>query len=63
MRRWIDLTLHEHIYDETKVDVVLKKIENLFSRKTLGNKTTLIRRLINLKYKDGNNMVEHISSF
>ena len=63
MRRWIDLTLHEHIYDETKVDVVLKKIENLFSRKTLGNKTTLIRTLINLKYKDGNNMVDHISSF
>ena len=40
-----------------------KKIENLFSRKTLGNKTTLIRKLVNLKYKDGNNMVEHISSF
>ena len=56
-------TLHEHIYDETKADVVWKKLENIFSRKTLGNKTTLIRRLVNLKYKDGNNMVEHISSF
>ena len=56
-------TLHEHIYDETKVDVVLKKLENLFCRKTLGNKTTIIRRLVNLKYKDGNNMVYHISSF
>ena len=31
--------------------------------KTSGNQTTLIRRLINLKHKDGNNMVEYINSF
>ena len=56
-------TLHEHIYDEMKADVVWKKLENIFSRKTSENKTTLIRRFVNLKYKDGNNMVEHINSF
>ena len=56
-------TLHEHIYDETKADVVWKKLENLFARITLENKTIMIRRLVNLKYKDGNNIVEHISSF
>ena len=59
----MDQTLHEHIYDETKANVVWKKLENLFARKTLGNKITFIRRLVNLKYKDGNNMVEHISYF
>ena len=63
MSEWMDPTLHEHIYDETKADVVLKKLENLFARKTLRNKTTLIRRVVNLMYKDVNNMVEHISSF
>ena len=63
MRRWIDSTLHEHIYDETKAYVVWKKLQNLFARKTSRNKTIFIRRLLNLKYKDGNNMVEHISSF
>ena len=62
MRRWMDPTLHEHISDETKVDV-WKKLENIFARKTSGNKTTLIKRLVNLKYKDGNNMVEHINYF
>ena len=46
-----------------KADVVWKKLENVFAMKTSGNKTTLIIRLVNLKYKDGNNMVEHISSF
>ena len=59
----MDLTLHEHISNEMKVDVVWKKLENLFARKTSRNKTTLIRILVNLKYNDGNNMVEHINSF
>ena len=31
--------------------------------KTSGNKTNLIRRLVNLNYKDGNNMVELINYF
>ena len=62
MRRWMNPTLHEHIYDEMKADV-WKKLKNLFARKKSGNKTALIRRLVNLKYKDENNMVEHISYF
>ena len=57
----MDPTLHEHIYDKTKV--VCKKLENIFARNTSRNKTTFIRGLVNLKYKDGNNMVEHISFF
>ena len=63
MRIGMDPTLLEHIYDETKADVVWKKLENIFVKKTSRNKTTLIRRVVNLKYKDGNNMVEYISSF
>ena len=59
----MDPTPHEHIYDETKANIVWKKLENIFARKTTRDKTTLIRRLVNLKYKDGNNMVEHISSY
>ena len=59
----MDPTLHEHIYDETKASVIWKNLENLFVVKTSGNKITFIRRLVNLKYKDGNNIVEHISSF
>ena len=54
---------NKHIYDGTKEDVVCKNLENLFSRKISGNKTALIRRFVILKYKDGNNMVEHIGFF
>ena len=48
----MDRTLHEHVYDETKA-YVWKKFANLFARKPSRNKTTLIRRLVNLKSKDG----------
>ena len=63
IRRWMDTNLHEQISNETKADVFWKKRENLFTKKTSGNKTILIRRLVNLKYIDGSNLVEHISSF
>ena len=59
----MDPTQHEHIYDETKAYVVWTKLENLFTKKTSGNKTTMIKRLVNLKYNDRNNMFDHISYF
>ena len=59
MIRWMDSTLYEHI--------MMKRMQMLFEKslKTFlsGNKTTLIRRVVNLKYKIENNMVEYISYF
>ena len=63
IRRWMDINLHEHISDETRADVVWQRLENLFAKKIVGNKISLLRRLVNLKYKDGDNIVEHISLF
>ena len=59
----MNANLNKHIYDGMKEDVVCKNLENLFSRKISKNKTTLIRRFVILKYKDGNNMVEHIGFY
>ena len=63
IRRWMDINLHEHISDEIRVDVVWQRLENLFAKKTVGNRISLLRKLVNLKYKDGGNIVEHISLF
>ena len=52
----MDQTQHEHIYDETKADVVWKKLENIFAMKTSGNKTTLIRRLVNFFFLSAKNI-------
>lgn len=63
IRRWININLHEHISDENRADVVWQRLGNLFAKKIVGNIISLLRRLVNLKYKDGGNIVEHISLF
>ena len=49
--------------NETKVDVLMKKLESLYERKTTQNKVFLIRRLVNLKYKEGRYVGKHLSEF
>ena len=57
MIRWMDSTLYEHIM-MTRMQMLFEKSLKTFLS---GNKTTLIRRVVNLKYKIENNMVEYIS--
>ena len=40
-----------------------KKLESLYEKKTAQNKVFLIRKLVNLKFKDGNSVAEHLSDF
>ena len=35
----------------------------MYERKTAQNKASVIRRLVNLKYKDGRNVAEHLNDF
>ena len=63
IKRWMNINLYEHISDETRADVVWQRLENLFAKKTMGNIISLLRRLVNLKYKDGGNIIEHINLF
>lgn len=38
-----------------------KKLEGLYERKTADNKTFLIGKLVNLNYKEGTSVVEHLN--
>ncbi|RVX19016.1 Retrovirus-related Pol polyprotein from transposon TNT 1-94 [Vitis vinifera] len=40
-----------------------QKLKSLYERKTAQNKAFMIRKLVNLKYKDGNSVLEHLSNF
>ena len=42
-------------------DVFSKKLISMHERKTAHNKACLIRRLANLKYRDGKNVTKHRS--
>lgn len=63
IRRWVEASVFENVCDETKAHILWKKLESIFEKKTARNKTALIRRLVNLKYRDGNSMVEHTTQF
>ena len=63
IRRWIDPAIFHHVSQETNAHTLWAKLEAMYERKTAQNKATLIRRLVNLKYKDGRNVTEHLSDF
>ena len=63
IRQWIDQTIYHHVLGETLAYNLWKRLSELFEYKNSLNKTFIIRKIVNLKYKDGSSMAEHLSSF
>ena len=63
IRQWVDNNIFHHIAEENDAQKLWKKLEAMFEKGTSRNKALLIRRLVNLKYKDGRIMTEHTSNF
>ena len=63
IRQWVDQSVFHHVSQETDATELWKKLESMYERKTAQNKVTLIRRLVNLKYKNGHSVAEHTSDF
>lgn len=58
----MDLSVFHHVATKTDAQT-LKNIEKMYQRKTAQNKTFIIRKLVNFKYKEGRSVVEHLSDF
>lgn len=63
VRQWIEINIFYHIPEEVKVDKLWKKLNDMYEKDTIRNKTTTIRTLVNLKYKDGKSMTNHTNDF
>jgi transposase InsO family protein len=63
IRQWIDQSVFHHVAKEVDAYSLWQKLESLYERKTAQNKAFVIRRLVNLKYKDGHSVTEHLSNF
>ena len=61
--QWVDQSVYHHVAQETRADVLWKKLESMYEKQTALNKTSLIRRVVNLKYREGFNMTEHLNDF
>ena len=40
-----------------------KKLKAVYEKSIYGNKAMIIKRFVNLKYKEGHSMTEHTSNF
>ena len=62
IRQCVDDNVYHHVENETFAHTLWIKNEELYERKTGGNKAFLIRKLINLKFKEGTSIMEHLSN-
>lgn len=62
-RQWVDNNVYHHISNETDAQVLWKKLESMYERKSVQSKAFVIRKLVNLKYNDGKPITEHLSDF
>ena len=60
-RQWVDDNVYHQVENETSAHTLWKMFEDLYERKTAGNKAFLIRKLVNLKFKEGMSIMEHLS--
>lgn len=63
IRKYIDRSLFEHVSTIDNAYNLWVKLESLIQKKTPRNKALLLRRLVKLDYKDGENMIEHLNNF
>ncbi|PKI66050.1 hypothetical protein CRG98_013545 [Punica granatum] len=53
IQQWIDNSIYHHVVQETNAKVLWDKLVNLYARKTPQNEAFLVKRLIHLRYRDG----------
>ena len=63
IRQWIDHSVFHHVAQETDAYTLWKKLEDMYQAKTARNKALVMRRLVNLKLKNGTSVAEHTSEF
>ncbi|GKU93138.1 hypothetical protein SLEP1_g6763 [Rubroshorea leprosula] len=63
IRKWVDMSVIHHVAQEKESYKLWTKLEELFERKNALKKASLIRKLVNLKYKEGKNVFDHLNNF
>ena len=57
------LKCYHHVAKESKADVLWQKLKTIYEQSTAHNKVNLMKRLINLKYKEGRSITKHTGEF
>ena len=57
------MSLYNNFNEETKADVLWKKMDAMFENKNIVNRVSVLREIVRLWYQDGSSMVEHLNAF
>ena len=63
IRQWVDINLYNHVAKQTDPHTLWKNLENMYKTKNAQEKIFLMLKLMNLKLKEGQSIVEHLNDF
>ena len=59
----VDISILQHVAGDTNAHETLHKLSALYERKNALNKTSFMRKIVRLKYRDGESIVVHNNTF
>ncbi|KAJ0102904.1 hypothetical protein Patl1_04799 [Pistacia atlantica] len=63
IRQWVEDNVVNHIANETRARTLWYKLETLYASKTGNNKLFLLKQAMNLRYKEGSSILDHLNEF
>ena len=63
IRQCINVSIFDHVSQETNAETLWEKLKGHYERKTAQNNAFVARKLVNLKFKERKSIAEHLSEF
>ena len=63
IRKCVDVSVLQHVVNDINAYEMWQKLSGLYERMNALNKTTLMRKIVRLKYKDDESIVVYINTF
>lgn len=63
IRCWVEENVRNHIAKETNAKTLWTNLENMYAAKTGNNKLFLLKQMMNLRYKEGTSVLDHVNEF
>ena len=63
IRQCVNVSVLQLLANNANAHEMWQKMSGLYERKNALKRTSLMRKIVNLKYRDNESMVEHVSTF
>ena len=63
IKQWVDVSVLQHVANDTNAYKMWHNLSGWYERENALNKTSLLRKIVRLKYRDGESIVVHINTF